>query len=243
MKKIILAVIVLLAAGGFYAYSQLGGELKAIIESAGTQAMGTKVSVGSVDVSIATEAASISSLKIDNPPGFSGNFLETKSITATLGGIENKTVTIKEIVIDGLNLTYDLGPGGTNFDVLKRNLKASSSATPAPTSSAKPSAKESASGGAESGGYDVIIQQLKIENAKVNASIAGRSQTITLPGITLNNIGSKDHPATPEQVARQIMQQLLAVSSGAATKLGLSSLPIPANAGKAKDMLKGFLSK
>jgi len=91
----------------------------------------------------------------------------------------------------------------------------------------------------------VIIQTLKITNAKINASIAGKSKSLTLPGITLSNIGSKNNPATPEQVARQVMEQLIAVSSGAATRLGLSSLPLPAgvDTDKAKNALKGLFSK
>jgi hypothetical protein len=242
MKKIILAIVVLLAAGGFYAYSHLGGAVKSIIESAGTQAMGTKVSVSGLDISLASETASINGLTVANPHGFSGDFLKTKTISATLGGIADKTVTIKEVVVDGMTVTYDIGPGGTNFDVMKRNLKSASSTTP----SAKPSPASAASNGsAEKGGYDVIIQQLKIINAQVIPSIGGKSKPVSLPEIVLTNIGSKGNPATPEQVAKQVMDHVLAVSAGAATKFGLSSLPIPAGANmdNAKNTLKGLLSK
>jgi len=246
MKKIILAIIVLLAAGGFYAYSHLGGAVKSIIESAGTQAMGTKVSVGGLDVSLASETASISGISVANPAGFKGDFLKTKSVSATLGGVENKIVTIKEIVVDGMTVTYEIGPGGTNFDALKKNLKTASSTAP----SAKPSAASAASNGsAEKGGYDVIIQQLKIINAQVIPSIAqgilsigGKSKPVSLPEIIVTNIGSKSNPATPEQVAKQVMDHVLAVSSGAAAKFGLSSLTGGANVDKATSTLKGLLS-
>ncbi len=121
MKKIILAVIVVLIGLGFFGYSKLGGAVKSIIESAGSQAVGTAVHVGGLDVSLSNRTASINTLSVANPSGFKDDFLKAKSISATLGGVENKTVTIKEVVVDGMTVTYQLGANGSNFDALKRN--------------------------------------------------------------------------------------------------------------------------
>ena len=239
MKKVILALVAILAVAGFVAYSHLGGAVKSIIERTGSEVLGTPVHVGGVNASLATRTASISGISVSNPSGFKGNFLETNSIATTLGGIEGKTVTIKEILIDGMTITYELGAGGTNFDVLKRNLKSAPASSPA-SSSAKTDG--------DSQGYTLIIQKLRIVNVKVIPSIGSMTKSVTLPEIIVSNIGSKSTPATPDQVAKQIMEHVLVVSAMATTKLGLSSLPAELNGkalnvDKAKSTLNGLLSR
>jgi hypothetical protein len=230
MKKIVSAVIVLLIVLGCLLYSHLGGTIRSVIESAGTRALGTPVHVGAVVTSLAAKTASISSITIENPPGFKGSLAEAKSVSATLESLESKTITIKEIVVDGLTVTYDVGTAGTNFDVLKKKLK---SATPPPSPAEK----------VQTEGYKLAIQQLRIVNAKVVASIPGNEKTITLPEIIVRNIGSKNQPATPEQVAKQVMEHVLAVSAGATAKFSLKSLPGSINVDKVKDKLDGLLPR
>lgn len=238
MKKSILAIIALLVIVGFVLYSHLGGAVKSIIETAGTQALGTPVHVGSVGVSLATRTASINGISVDNPPGFNGKFLETKSVSATLGSVDKKTVTIKEVVVDGLNLTYDYKPGGTNFEAIEKHLKSAPAAAPAAT----PAENARVDKDARNGGYSVIIHQLRVTNAKVIASVGGVQRSISVPELVVNDIGSNDHPATPEEVARELMQHVIAIAAGATTKFSLSALPTGVNTGKVKDTLKGLFS-
>jgi hypothetical protein len=242
MRKVILAVVVLLICGGMYVYTHFNTTITSIIETAGTQALGQQVHVGGVEVSIGSESASINSISVDNPEGFAGKFLETKSVTATLGDFDrsSRVVTINQVVIDGLALSYDIRPNGSNFDVIEKHLKAPP--TNAPASSPTENAKVDKP--AESGGYSLIIKRLQIKNAKVTASIGGSMQkSFTVPMLTISDIGTKDHPATPEQVAKELMQHVIAISSGVATKFSLSALPVGVDTGKVKDTLKGLLSK
>ena len=78
----IMAVVAILVVAGFVAYSHLGGAVKSIIESAGSQAMGTKVSVSGLDVSVASETASINGLTVANPHGFGGDVSGRQAGTA-----------------------------------------------------------------------------------------------------------------------------------------------------------------
>ena len=239
MKKVVAAIAAILAIVAFVAYSHLGGAVKSIIENAGSEVLGTPVHVGGVTASLATRTASVKDIYVSNPSGFKGDFLQTNGVSATLGGIEGKTITIKEILVDGMTVTYELGAGGTNFDVFKKNLKS----TPVSSAAAKTENKT------HNGGYDLIIQKIRIVNAKVIPSIGSMTKSVTLPEIIVSNIGSKGNPATPEQVAKQLMEHVLAISGGAATKLGLSSLPAELkidktlNVDKAKSQLNGLLSR
>lgn len=242
MRKVILAVVVLLICGGMYVYTHFNSKVTEIIETAGTQAIGQQVHVSGVEVSIAGESASINGIAVDNPQGFAGKFLETKSVSAVLDDVDTnaKVVTIKQVVIDGLHLAYDVGPGGSNFDTIEHHLKSAPTAAPAASPAANAKAAHPTE---ENGGYRVVIKQLKITNAKVTASLGGIQRTLNIPGLTVSDIGTKDHPATPEQVAQQLMQHIVAISSGVAGKLSLSALPTGVDTGKVKDTLKGLLSK
>ena len=234
MRKIIPAIVVILLVLGFVLFSNLDSTVKSIIENAGTQALGTAVHVSGLDISLANETASMNGLSITNPQGFkAGDLLKTNSISITVGDVTNKTLTIKEIIVNGMTVSYEPGPNGTNIDALKRNLKSA----PSPGSSGDKSS------GKSGGGFDVIIQQLKIVHAQIIPDIKGFSGTVNLPDIVLNNIGSKGNPATPTQIATQIMNRVLASSSTAMLKSGLSAIPMDGAVGGAKNVLKGLLSQ
>ncbi len=230
MKKIIAIIVVILAIGGIVLVTHLGGAVKLAIEQAGTQTLGTKVTVGAVNISLAGKKGSIDGLSIANPPGFtSPEILKTKSISVALGDISRKVVVLKDITVDGLTVAYEIGPKGTNFSVLQNNIKsAASSGT-------------SASSGRSN--VRVVIEQLKILHASVIPAVAGRGKSVPLPEIIMTNIGSKSRPATTAQVAQDIMSRVLAVSSTMVMKSGLSSVPVSGAMQKAGGALKGLFSK
>jgi hypothetical protein len=211
----------------------LGGVVKAAIETAGTRAVGTPVRVNGLTVSIADKTATLRGLTVANPKGFkAGDLLKAKAISVTVGDITDKIVTIKEIVVDGMAVTYELGPHGTNLDAIRRNLKS------------PPTTGTSAENGAgKRSGPEVIIQQLRIIHAQVIPDIGGVQAPVKLPDIVLNNIGSKNNPATPEQVATQVVNRVLSASSAAVIKSGLAATPAGEFINKAKDRLKSLFSR
>lgn len=230
MRKIIPVIAVILLVAGFMLVTHLGSTVKAIIETAGTQALGSPVHVSGLDISLADKAASMSGLTVANPRGFKAeDLLKAKSISVSIGDVVNKTITIKEIVVDGMTVDFELSPNGTNFDLLQKNMRSA----PVTTGSDN-------NAGGKNNGFDVIIQQIKIINAQVIPTIGGMGTPVNLPDIVLNNIGSKNSPATPVQVATQIMGKVITAASGAALKSGLTAAP---TVGKAQDMLKGLFSK
>ncbi len=234
MKKVIAFIAAVLVIGGIYFFSHLGGAVKLAIETVGTQTLGTKVTVGAVDISLAGKKGSIDGLSIANPPGFKNpDILKTKSISVALGDISSKVVVLKNITVDGLTVAYEIGPKGTNFSTLQNNIKSS-------TSSSK-SANGSNSGGKSN--VKVVIQKLKIVNASVIPAIAGHGKPIPLPEIVMTNIGSKSDPATTAKVAQEIMSRVLAASSTVVMKSGLSSIPVNGTLQKATGALKGLFSK
>jgi hypothetical protein len=75
MKKLlIIAAVVLLVVivgVGVYLYNSIDTIVKAAIEKYGSEITGTKVSVGSVDISLKTGRGTIRDVEVHNPKGFS----------------------------------------------------------------------------------------------------------------------------------------------------------------------------
>lgn len=227
MKKIVMGAAALAAILGTVLFLNLGSAVKTVIETAGTNTLGTPVRVSGLKVSLADRAAKMSGLSIANPEGFKSPYLlKTDHISVTGGTLEDNVVTINEIVIDGMQVTYELGGKGTNFKAIQKNLKSGASTQKSSTSDSKDNPK-------------VVIKKLRIVNAQLIPALAGIDKKITLPEITLENIGSAKRPASIAQVTTSIMGKVMATSSKAVAKAGLQA-PADSIKGKVTDTLKGL---
>lgn len=233
MKKALLGIIALVAIAGAVVYLNLGGAVKKVIETAGSEALGAPVHVGGVKLKLAERKAGIAKLSIGNPPGFkSAAILTAADISVTVADVTRELVTIEEVLVDGMVVNYELGAGGTNLKAMEKAIAASRKAQ---------KAAEKTGQGAQAGvaAPDVIIKRLKIVNATLVPSVAGMgSKPVPLPEIVLTNLGSGRDPATPGEIAAKIMNRIIAASSNTAIK---SRLTAPVE--KAKEGLKGLLGQ
>ncbi|MBI3440790.1 MAG: hypothetical protein HY052_03130 [Proteobacteria bacterium] len=204
MRKIMMAAFALVLLVGAVLFLNLGGIVKTTIETAGSQVLGTAVRVHGLDISLSDKQAAMSGLSIANPDGFKSKaLLTTKNISVALGDVRRNLVIIKDITVDGMTVTYELGPRGSNFDVIRKNLKAATVTMPA-----SPSKAASGTDRAK-----VVIQKLRIVNARIIPAVSGLKTSVTLPEMIVTNIGSPGNPATPRQVAAEVMDKVLATSS------------------------------
>jgi hypothetical protein len=205
MKKPALYILALIAILGALLLINLGGAAKKAIEAVGSQTLGTPVRVSGINVSLRNKSAAMSGLSIQNPQGFKSTYLlQTKGISVKIADASQKVVTIDEIIVDGMTVAYELGSKGTNFDIIRQNMNSAGGGT------------------SDANTSKVIIRRLKIINGQLIPAIGAAHAPIPLPTITLNNIGSSNNPATPAQVAAQLLTKILAVSSASAIKAGLS---------------------
>ena len=223
MKKL-LGIIIVLAALGGAAYLYLGGAVKGLIERAGTAALGTPVRVTSLQFSLTDKKATMGRLTVDNPKGFGDLLLKTQSIAFRVGEVSQTLVVLDEVVVEGMQVTYSMGTGGTNFDAMRKNMKASGKSAGEP---AVPAPK-------------LVIKKLKIRNAQLVPAIAGLgSEPIDMPDLTLTDVGTKSKPATAEEVAEQVLNRILSASSNAVLKNKLTK-PVGKAVDEAKKGLKGL---
>jgi hypothetical protein len=229
-KKIILGIVaVVVVLGGVLALNMCN-VVKRTIETVGSNVLGTAVKVGSFDFSMADKSAQLSSLSIRNPKGFKADYLlQTKKIGVTVDDVSRQLVTLKQVVVDGMTVTYELGPHGSNMDAIKSRL-----ASPAPAAASKSKGSDT----------NLVIQQLRITNAKVVPAIGGTSAPVPLPDLVLTNIGTQKNPATPAEVATQVMNKVMAASTTALISSGLIKGPFDKAISKVEKKIQGlFLQK
>jgi hypothetical protein len=159
-------------------------------------------------------------------------FVRTNELSATLGDVSESLVTINDVVVDGMTVTYELGAGGTNIDAVKANINAAAVGNGGGAGDAKT--------GGKADKVKVIIRKLRITHAEVMPSIGAAHEPIPLPDITLNNIGSDSKPASASQVASEVISKIMAETSQGVLKSGLK---LPGNAlGGVSSAVKGATS-
>jgi hypothetical protein len=244
-KKLGIAVAVLLlliAGGAYYLFSNLDGFIKQAIQTYGTAATQATVSVDGVKLSLTDGAGALNGLTLGNPAGFSSPQaisvgqvavqVDTGSITGT------GPIIIDEISVAAPHVTYEVaGLGrGSNLDAIKQNVNDYVAAqSSGPSTSANRSARKE------------IIRDLTITGGDVTLAsslLGGRSVTVPLPPIHLTNIGGSSG-ASPAEIAQKVLgaitSKAASVGSSALTaSLGGASGLAGRAAGGVGGLLKGF---
>lgn len=214
VKTFFLSIVLIAAALGLLIFFFLSGAAKRGIELAGTNALGTKVSMAGFDLSLRDKQATMNGLEIANPPGFSAaDIVAAKNVSVKIGDITKKLLVIDDITVDGLVVNYELGTAGSNFDALRKAM---------PSSSAPASAKDGAARGSGTT-PDIVIHRIKITDAKVIPAIGKNAAPVSLPEITLTDIGTADKPASAREISLKIMNRLMSASTTAVATSGITN--------------------
>lgn len=221
MKKVLIGIgvlLVLLVGGVAYIWSNLDEIVKSAIETFGSEATKTTVSVAEVKLKLEAGEASIAGLKVGNPAGFiDPNIFELGKISTKIdiNSLDKNPIVIDEIIISAPAVYYEINKAGSsNADVLKKNLGSGSGSAE--------SSQASSSGGEE---LKMIIRKLVVEgtSAKVRiAALGGAEQTLKLPRIEMTDVGKKSGGATAAEVAKTLSSRLLDNVKGAVAGAGLN---------------------
>ncbi len=210
-----LLVVLLVAVGVF------GGSLvKKAVQVAGTSALKVPVAVSGADLSVLGGTVGLQGLQIDNPPGYQHEKLLTLGsarISVSVRSLLSDTVHIRQIVLDGVDLTLEQKGLGSNLQDIIHNLP-----------------KSEQQKGAESTGKKLQIDLLEIRNIKVEAKLLplpGKADTVPLKlsTIRMTDLGKND----TLDAAGLTAKVLLAIAGGIAEQ-GTGLLP--------KDLVGGMSS-
>jgi len=237
MKKFMIGVLalgVVVVGGLLFVWSNLDGMVKDAIQTYGSEATKTQVSVANVKLELESGKASIKGLNVGNPSGFTDpNIFELGeiSVNVDVATINQNPIVINEIIIKAPSVVYEINKAGdSNVDMLKKNLGLAG----------KESSSSSSSD--DSDGIKMIIRKLVVEGttAKVRiAALGDVEKNVTLPKILMTDVGKKSGGATAAEVAQLLSSKLIANVKGSVAKIGVDQY-----LGQSADMLKkGALDK
>jgi len=195
---LILAIIALVAV-----ILSLDRIVKAGVQTVGTHTLGVKTTLDGASVSVLSGKVGLDGLALGSPEGFkepSMFALAHGRTSVRLGSLLTKEVVVQQVIVDGPEITLEVGPGGTNWGALLQRLKGEEASTKSQTT--------------------VRIDRIAIVNAKVKVSGAGLvSKTPALPDLEITGIRtSEGGGVTAANLLRQVIVPLSAAIYSAAGK-------------------------
>jgi hypothetical protein len=226
MKKILLSLVVLaflIVTGGVgYLYLSLNSLVKKAVETVGPTITKTDVRLASANLSPFSGSGKLSGFVIGNPEGYKGPFalkLGSIAVSVDKATVVRDPVVVNSVVINSPEIMLIGTTGGTNLQKLMKNIQSSGS-----------SSKEEKT--SSTGSRKFVVKEVVISGAKVHLAAAALdqkvSQSLSLPEIRLQNIGSAGKGVSARDVAMQIITPLLNEALkqglGAIAKQGLQQL-------------------
>lgn len=196
--------------------------VRTAVETYGSDITRAEVTLNEVDISPTSGTATLAGLSVGNPAGFETRHalrLGAVSVAFDITTVTEDIIVIHEIDIGAPEITLEIGPRGSNIDVLKRNATAYSGG-----------AADGAGGAAASprGGPRFIVENLHIRNGRVNiAATLLSAQTIStaLPDIHLKDLGRKQGGATAGDIILTVLESVGKAASDAAI-VGAPAAPV-----------------
>lgn len=216
-----LVVVLLLVGGGaWWLFSSLDNIVASAIRSYGPEITKVNVKLDSVKIRPTEGLAALYRLELGNPTGFTTpRALSVGRISMVLdvATITQDVVRIKEITIEQPEITYEHASGGSNLDVIQRNVEAY-------VANKTGGQKQTPASGQEK---KVIIDHLYIKGASAKVSAAmlqGKVVTLPVPDLHLSDIGKKSGGATVGEASRQVFTAMTQSVSKSVSSLKLGGV-------------------
>lgn len=202
-------LILLLVAGGIFVYLNFGGLAKGLAERIATDALGVKVNIGSLDISLENKTASVNNLSIANPPGYDGRHAMTaEKIVIGLNTASKQLIDFDDIDVIGSVVNLEVTPNGTNLTDLKELAMQK---------------KQTESVGSEA--IRVIVRKMAIGASTLNPRVTllpGQDLgSIKIPAINLSGIGEKENGVLAKEAIVQVITKYIGVAQREANKAGM----------------------
>lgn len=192
-----------------YVYLNLGALIKLGVETYVPPIVGVPVNVNSVSLIPFEGSGSINGFIIGNPSGYSKSTaigMHKLDVSIDPKSLSQDTIVIKKISLDAPEINFiQLDKSRSNFtDILASINKAQG--TDSGASKSEPAPPQSAA-------VKLIIDQIDITNVKITATsplLPNETIQVPVPDLHLSGLGRKTNGATPEQLAKEIGEALLA---------------------------------
>ena len=238
---VILVVVAVVAVG-----LSLNTAIKKGVETLGPKITKVDIKLAGVSLSLFSGNGSINGLVIGNPEGYKTPHaisIGSTSVSISPGSVLSDKIVVKSIRVEAPEITFELGPGGSNLQKIQANLAATTGASESPS---QPAATE------KKPGKKLQVDEVIITGGKVTlgaASLGGTVADATLPDIRLKDLGTGPDGITPADLGNRlltvIMDGAIKVGADQLSKVGKDALNKAANdaTGKATKALGDLLNK
>ncbi len=243
-KKISLIVLTILALGGAFIYMNMGSIAKSVAEKIGSETLGVKVTIASLDISIKDRSVLVSGLSIANPEGFKNSHaMKVESINIAMNSFAKELLVFNDIRVKGTELFLEVTQSGTNLNALKKNIDQGKKAPK----------EEKEHGSATAAAAKVVLKHFLLSSAQLHPAqtlISGKDlKSVSLPDIKLAGIGEKQNGVLAREAISQVWDAISKSALSASAKGGLlegmsadtlkdltGAAGLPANIGGLKNM-------
>lgn len=225
-KSHILLGLVVIAVGVYYFTPSLSSIVSKLVNKYGSEVVGTEVNLIGFDLSLTEGTAAIGKLTVANPANYKQPYLfELNNVKVK---IDLKSLTTDTIIIDSIEVArpviyYEmLSLTQNNIKEIENNIKTYTARNQAQETKEELTATDDSS---SESSKKVVIKKLSIADATLSASAGGENVSISLPTITMNNIGgAQDQGANIPQAIAQIMTKILSIASQSVISNNLDNL-------------------
>lgn len=217
----------------------LGPIIKTGVETVGPQVAGVEVKLDKAGVNLLTGNVKLKGLVIGNPEGFKTPSLMELSkfvVDLKMSSLFTDTIVIKQIHIDGPQITYERALKSSNIGALQKNL---APAEDAPDEEPEEKVAKEKTAPAKK----VVIEDFLFENGKVNVSITlagGKQLTVPLAPIHLEDIGKESDGASITEIVNEVLGAITqSVGEAVASSGDLAGDALKGASSLADDTLKG----
>lgn len=213
LVKIIVGLVVVAVIAVVALMLSLNSIVKQGVTSFGPEVIKAPIQLDSVSISALSGGGEIRGLVIGNPEGFktpNAVKLGTASLQVKPMSLLGDKIVVQSIKADGAEITFEGSLSGSNLGKIQENVDAyvASLLGPAGKDEKKPAAP----------GKKLQVDELVISNAKINLSmtiLGGKSATVPLPDIKLNDLGKGEQGVTPAEVIKVVLKEVMTKTTSA----------------------------
>jgi len=250
MKKLLLRIalilVVLVVVGVVAVGLSLNTAIKKGVETLGPRIAKVDVKLAGVDLSLFSGNGSISGLVIGNPEGYKTPHaisVGSTRVSVSPGSVLSDKIVVKSIRVEAPEITFEVGPGGSNLQQIQANL--------ASTMGAGGSTGQPAATGKQPG-KKLQVDEVIITGGKITlgaALLGGTIAEASLPEIRLKDLGTGPEGITGADLGNRllsvIMDGAIKIAGDQLSKAGKDALNKTANeaTGKATKALGDLFNK
>ncbi|HET7371401.1 MAG TPA: hypothetical protein VFK45_11250 [Gammaproteobacteria bacterium] len=197
---IVVAILIIIGLVFWLVWNSRNNIVASAIETYGSQATGTSVTVGSVDIS-ANGTVELNNLTIGNPQGYSSDYalkLKGVRIGLDISSLTSDTIVMNEGVVNGMSVNAEFHGTQSNLSQILDNLQ--QFIGPSQPQQQQPGAQKK-----------FIVKTFRFTDgqATVMLDAANAQRTVQIPDISVHDIGVKTGGVNGAELAKQLLQPVI----------------------------------